>query len=206
MRHDITGILVFLEGRSRRQYVGALRKNGEQYHFEYDAKYLRSPSAIPLGPEMPLTRKSYESTRLFVPFVDRIPSRENPAYEEYCHATGISPSEQDPFVLLATIAHKGPSSFIFEPLQEDAFTAEDLLAFRKRLDLSVREFAACFAFSQAAITRIELKQVSGREILKRAEIYAKYPNVALDQIKRTGILHTDKLKRIRRLLQTDDRK
>jgi HipA-like protein len=197
----IVGIQVFLEGRKKRQLVGILRKIDAKFRFEYNSKYLSAARAIPLGPEMPLTKKVFESSQLPVPFEDRIPSRENPAYVEYCQATGISPTEKDPFVLLATIARKGPSSFIFEPLYKDGFTAEDLLAFRESLGLSAREFAQCFEFSQAALTRVELRQASGREILKRAEIYAKYPQVALDQIRSAGqILHQDKVKHIEKLL------
>lgn len=193
----IIGIQVYLEKRSSRLYVGLLSKNGDNFHFEYDQKYLKRREAIPLGPEMPLTRRVFESTTLFVPFADRIPSRENPAYIDYCKATGISESETDPFILLSTIAHRGPSSFIFEPLYEEDFKSEDLLAFRKSLGLSVIEFAACFDFSTAAVTRIELNQSSGREVLKRAEIYARYPEVALDLIRRRrGVLHTNKQKKV----------
>ena len=197
LRRKVIGIQVFLEGRFTRRYVGVLRKKDTLFHFEYDAKYLRTRGIIPLGPEMPLTRQTFQSESLFIPFADRIPLRENPAYADYCQATGISVNEQDPFVLLSTIAHRGPSSFIFEPLYKEDFTSEDLLKFRKTLELSVKEFAACFEFSPAAITRVERKQSSGREVLKRAEIYAKHPDVALDQLRRRGgILHTKKWKRV----------
>jgi HipA-like protein len=199
---EIKGIHVFLEGRTNRLSVGTLKKVGALFHFEYDTKYLRAKRAIPLGPEMPLTKKVFESYELFIPFTDRIPSQENPAYREYCEATGILPTETDPFILLATIAHKGPSSFIFEPIYENQFTAEDLFAFRKYLGLSVRDFAHCFEFSPAAVTRVELKQASGREILKRTSIYAQYPQVALDQIRQTShALHTNKIKQLEQLLQ-----
>lgn len=53
-------------------------------------------------------------------------------------------------------------SFIFEPLYDNTFTPEDLLAFRKYLGISVREFVDCFEFSQAAITRVKVKHASGR--------------------------------------------
>ncbi len=195
--NQIGGVLVFLERRKKRQFVGSLTKRGKLFHFEYDKKYLHARNVIPLGPEMPLTKKTFQSDSLFIPFLDRLPSRENPAYPDYCRATGISVDEIDPFILLTTIAHRGPSSLIFEPLYEDVFTGEDLLAFRKVLKLSVLEFAACFDFSPAALTRIERKQSSGRDVLKRAEIYASYPEVALDQIRlRGGNLHTNQVKRL----------
>jgi HipA-like protein len=193
--YKILGVQVFLEKRISRLYVGDLKKVEDQFYFEYDQKYLKAKNVIPLGPEMPLTRRIYKSKTLFIPFSDRIPSKENPAYVDYCRATGISADESDPFVLLSTIAHRGPSSFIFEPLYAHDFTSEDLLFFRKSLGLSVKEFAACFEFSPAALTRIELKQSSGREILKRVEIYVRYPQVSVDQIRlHGGILHSKKQK------------
>jgi HipA-like protein len=193
--NQIVGVEVFLEGKRRRRFVGTLTRKNDLFHFEYNMRYLRTKNVISLGPEMPLTRKTFESKTLFIPFSDRIPSRENPAYEEYCQATGISPNETDPFVLLITIAHRGPSSFIFCPLYENTFSAEQLLAFRQSLGFSVKEFAAAFDFSPAAITRIEKKQSSGRDILKRLEIYVAYPEVALDQLKlRSGHIHPNKYK------------
>lgn len=189
----IVGIRVFLERRKRRQYVGLLTKEGSDFIFEYDRAYLKARDVISLGPEMPLTRPKYRSAKLFVPFLDRIPSSENPAYAEYCRATGISPDETNPLILLCTIAHRGPSSFIFEPLYAEEFSAEGLLAFRQFLKLTVREFSACFDFSASAITRIERRQVSGREILKRAELYARFPETALLQLQREGgALHANK--------------
>lgn len=130
--NKIIGVLVYLEHKTRRQYVGVLKKIGDIFQFEYDLKYLRGRAIIPLGPEMPLTRRVFQSNTLFIPFADRIPSRENPAYPEYCQETGISVNETRPFVLLTTIAHRGPSSFIFEPFfKKDEFKAEDLLSFEK---------------------------------------------------------------------------
>lgn len=200
--NKIIGVEIFLERKKIRLYVGLLRKIGDTFFFEYANHYLQRSGVIPLGPEMPLTKKNYQSDKLFIPFADRIPPRENPAYIDYCIATGISVEETDPLILLSTIAHRGPSSFIFEPLYEDHFSSKDLLAFRKSLDLSVKEFAACFDFSPAAITRVELNQSTGREVLKRAGIYAHYPNVALDQLRlRGGILHSNKKRKIESLLK-----
>jgi hypothetical protein len=192
----IIGIQVFLERKSIRLYVGLLRKIHNTFVFEYAKSYLKRRGVIPLGPEMPLTRMNYQSDQLFIPFTDRIPSRENPAYADYCKATGILRDETDPLILLCTIAHRGPSSFIFEPLYDDSFSSKDLLDFRQSLGLSVKEFAACFDLSPAAITRTELNQSTGREVLKRASIYARYPNVALDQLRlRGGCLHPNKYKK-----------
>ena len=207
--NKIIGIKVFLERKSSRLYVGLLRKIDEKFFFEYARDYLNRRGVIPLGPEMSLAKMSYQSDKLFIPFADRIPSREYPAYIDYCKATGISAQETDPFVLLSAIARRGPSSFIFEPLYEDSFSSQELLDFRRSLGLSVKEFAACFDFSCAAVTRVERNQSTGREVLKRAGIYAHYPNVALDQLKlKGGILHPNKYRKIENMLmgKTDSHK
>lgn len=197
----LKGIKVFLERKTRRQYVGLLTKQNTNFVFEYDPAYLKARDIISLGPEMPLTRRTYNSTTLFVPFLDRIPSRENPAYGEYWRSTGISPEETDPLILLSTIAHRGPSSFIFEPLDDEKFSAEELLAFRKHLKLTVRDFASCFDFSPSAINRIERGQAAGQEVLRRTEIYAKFPEAALFQLKRRGgFLHVNKYRYVTSLL------
>lgn len=113
---QIIGIAVYLEKTRSRQYVGKLTREEGQYLFEYNSNYMKSRNVISLGPEMPLTKQSYRSKALFIPFMDRIPVKENPAYPEYCEAMGISPEETDPLILLGTIAHRGPSWLIFEPM------------------------------------------------------------------------------------------
>lgn len=194
----IEGIQVVLERSCSNQLVGILTTREKGFFFEYDRNYLRSVKAIPLGPEMPLTRRTYQSERLFHAFADRIPSRENPAFSDYCRSVGISEDETDPFTLLSAIASRGPSSFLFKPIYHESFTASDLKLFRQNLGLSTREFAFCFDFSQPGITRVETEKTDGREILKRAEIYARYPQVALDQLRRrSAYLHQTKIDRAR---------
>ena len=202
---EMIGVQVFLERNKSNQFVGELTLKDGAFCFVYNSAYLRSPTALSLGPEMPLTRKTYHSTQLFRPFLDRIPSRENPAFPEYCESAGISPNEKDPLILLSTIASRGPSSFLFRPNFLETFTALDLKAFRNNLGLSVREFAMCFDFSQPGITRVETGKTDGREILKRAEIYALYPEVALDQLnRRASYLHEKKVERARNWLSTQN--
>ena len=199
----IEGVQVVLEKRASNQLVGVLTANENGFHFEYNENYLRSPKAIPLGPEMPLTRRTYQSKQLFRPFADRIPSRENPAFPEYCTSMGISTDEDDPLILLSTIASRGPSSFLFKPIYRASFTGSDLKRFRNNLRLSVREFAMCFDFSQPGITRVETGKTDGRDILKRAEIYAFYQDIALDQLRRrAACIHQKKLEYARNWLMT----
>lgn len=197
----IEGIRVVLEFERSTVEVGVLTKDDQEFYFEYNRQYLISPQRLSLGPEMPLTRPSYRSKELFNPFKERIPSRENPAYNEYCLEKGISSDERDPFILLATIASRGPSSFLFFPIYSESFSREDLRKFRKALGLSTREFALCFDFSQPGITRVETGKTDGREILKRVEIYASYPKVACDQLKRRSwCLHYKKMENVMKVL------
>ena len=114
------------------------------YVFAYDKAYLHA-NLIPLGPELPLSPKKFTSPTLFEPFIDRLPSRENHAYQEYCAAENIEVTEQDPFVLLTTIGKRGPSSFIFERKKQDPLGTEELKVFRQELGLTTREFAIGFA-------------------------------------------------------------
>lgn len=197
----IEGVQVVLEKSVSNQLVGVLSIKEYGFHFEYEKEYLRSSKAIPLGPEMPLTRRIYQSEQLFRPFSDRIPSRENPAFPEYCRSAGISADEDDPLILLSTIASRGPSSFLFKPIYRESFNGSDLKRFRNNLRLSVREFAMCFDFSQAGITRVETGKTDGRDILKRAEIYAFYQDIALDQLRRrAAYIHQKKLEHARNWL------
>ncbi len=174
----IKGVQVYLERYSKRIAVGELNKELDKYVFRYRAGYLNYKKAIPLGVEFPLTKRYFESTTIFESFWDRIPSKGNPAYSEYCKQFNISPNEDNIMVLLVTIGRKGPSSFIFEPVWEDSFSAETLKLFRHKLGLSTRDFASAFGISQATIVRIENNKASGLEVLKFLEIFYNFPDTA----------------------------
>ena len=176
-----------MERRKTRQYAGRLFKQGNRFVFEYNEPYRTGPNPISLGPDLPLDRKSHTSLKLFPSFEDRIPSKENSAYREYCRMAGISASEKDPFVLLVKLAQKGPSSFIFlPPPKEEGFDGGDMRRFRQDLRLSMREFASLFDISPAAVYRIENGKTTGRKILRRMADYAKDPRSALSKIRQTG--------------------
>jgi HipA-like protein len=181
-------IAVFLEKRKTRQYVGSLTylKDENVFVFTYDENYLYAKKIIPLGPEFPLTQRSFRSKKLFPSLQDRIPSKENPAYPEYCQAMGIPVNESNPIILLGTIGKKGPSSFVFEPIYETTFSPEDLRRFRQKLGLTTREFSLCFDLPRLALIHVENGQSPGKEILKRIEIYQRFPEVALFEIQRHG--------------------
>lgn len=180
----INAVDVYLKKRKTREYVGQLTYDDSVFIFIYDDSYLYKNRSIPLGPDLTLTQKKFTSKILFPSFEDRIPSNKNPAYNEYCKMVGIAPSEDDPLVLLATLGQKGPSSFIFSPAPTQTITSEDIVNFRKKLNLTVREFADIFDFSPATINRIEKKIIHGKDAMKRLEIYYHYPDVALDEAKK----------------------
>lgn len=178
---------VFIESKKKRTHVGRLKYADDErkrFVFTYNESYLYDEKSITIGPEFPLTERSFSSDNIFPSFLDRIPSRQNPAYKDYCLQMGISVDEKDIFVLLTTIGRKGPSAFIFEPVFDDDYDYSELIMFRKELGLTFREFGAAFDFSPYSIQKIESGKYSGKELLKRIEIYHKFPEVAFFEIKK----------------------
>ncbi|MBN2479502.1 MAG: HipA N-terminal domain-containing protein [Parachlamydiales bacterium] len=193
----ISAIAVFLEKRKSRIYVGKLYRKNNDFIFQYSDQYLHTEHIIPVGPDLPLTKKIHHAGKLFESLQDRLPSKENPAYGEYCQTMGISIDENDPLVLLATIGRRGPSSLIFEPIFSKEFTSKDVLRYRKWLGLTQREFASCFEFSKSTLIRIEHEKEFKNEVLKRLELYMKFPETACYQIiQNSGWLNDDKTKEI----------
>ena len=178
---------IYLEKRGIRHYVGRLSKFNRNFVFEYNEAYRYSNNPLPFGPDLPIDKGKHLSKKLFPSFEDRIPSKQNPAYKEYCQSVGISPSEKNPFILLARLGRKGPSSFIITPVLENpSFSKEDLKRFRKELNLSMREFATLFDVSTASIYRIENNKISGKQILNKISMYYNFPKTALNNLHYTG--------------------
>ena len=198
----ISAVLVYLERRKSRKLVGELTYNAKNksYVFQYDKKYLQA-KLIPLGPELPLSRKPFVSQELFESFVDRLPSRENPAYKDYCFSAGIDVNEKDPFILLTTIGKRGPSSFVFEGRYVNVFNVDDLRAFRNELHLTTKEFALGFAISEKTLISIESGQSSGRDVMRRLELYIRFPMVALFEFQRNcAQIHIQKRRFVEQML------
>lgn len=191
---------VFMESKKTRTHVGQLKYADEKrkkFIFTYNEAYLYDDRSITIGPEFPLTERSFTSEKIFPSFLDRIPSRQNSAYKDYCAQMGISIDEDDIFVLLTTIGRKGPSAFIFEPVYEDDFDYTNLIELRGDLKLSIREFGVVFDFSPYSIQKIESGKYSGKELLKRIEIYYKFPEVALYEIKKNrNKIHSNTYERL----------
>ena len=193
-KNRVVAVDVYLQRRISREYVGQLKREKGRFAFTYDERYRFSERAFALGPDLPLSKRVSKSRKLFPTFEDRIPLRSNPAYAEYCQWVGISPDERDPMVLLSTLGQKGPSSFIFAPARDTQFGRKDLIQFRQRLGLSIREFADLFDFGPATIHRIESGKSSGKDALKRIEIYCRFPRVALFELSRSGCKIGDRSK------------
>jgi len=189
---------IFHEGRKRRVFVGELIYNKEKeiYELNYDESYAYSETAIPLGPELDLFKlhHSSEKRKLFKSLLDRIPSKENPAYKDYCVSQSISPDEQNPIILLGSIGKRGPSSFIFEPVYYSSFTKEDIKKLRYEIGLTQHDLAKVLGISIATLARLETGTSHDANTIKRIEIFFKFPEVALWELKKTGSwLHSEVL-------------
>lgn len=186
---DPNHLEVYLEGRKRRTFVGILtyNQNKNTFQFEYDSKYQKSLKAMSIGPDLDIFKKKHVSAKkLFPSFSDRIPSRSNPAYEEYCRSQGISANEKNPIILLGSIGRRGPSSFIFEPVIRNNFSSDEIVKFRKNLGLTRNELSIAFDIKEQTLQRLELKRSTDQNTLKLIEIYLKFPEVALWQLQRHG--------------------
>jgi HipA-like protein len=178
IKQSIIAVNIFLERRKTRMHVGYLKKEEGKFVFTYDEHYLHARNVIPLGPEFPLTKRQFKSPSLFPSLEDRIPSRQNPAYPEYCQAMGIEYDENNLLILLSTIGKRGPSSFVFEPVFERSFTVQEVIEFRNSLGFTTREFAQVFEIHQASLNALERRRSSGKDLLKRLEIIVRFPAVA----------------------------
>ena len=192
---------IFHEGRKRRVFVGELIYNTEKeiYELIYDERYAYSDTAIPLGPELDLFQLHHRSEKgkLFKSLVDRIPSKENPAYNDYCASQGISQDEQNPIILLGSIGKRGPSSFIFEPVYYSSFTKENIKKLRHEIGLTQHDLAKILDISIATLARLETGTSHDANTIKRIEIFFKFPEVALWQLKQTGgWLHSEVLTKL----------
>lgn len=182
LQRDPDKLEVYSETKHSKAIVGLLRYDRETkiYIFEYDRKYLQSKSAIPIGPELSLRKRVHQTKgSLFPSLNDRIPSRRNPAYAEYCRSQGIDPSEANPIILLGTIGKRGPSTFVFESLYLDNNVKDRFKHFRQSVNLSIRELAAAFDLNYLTLHRIEKGKSKDRNTLTLLEIYLNFPSAAL---------------------------
>jgi len=187
---DESQLKIFHESRKRRILVGELiyDKENDRYQLIYDKNYTHSKNAIPISPDLDLFKLRHQSEKgkLFPSFIDRIPDKSNPAYNDYCKAQGISPAEKNPIILLGSIGKRGPSSFIFEPVYHSEFDSSDIINLREQLQITQHDLAKALDISQTTLQRIEAGVSSNPNTLKYMQILLKFPEVALWQLKQTG--------------------
>lgn len=201
IKPDKNRLHIYHEGRKRRVFVGELSYDVEKdrYELSYDERYAHSRMAISISPELSLFKLKHYSKKgeLFHAFVDRIPDRDNPAYEAYCAAQGISVKERNPIILLGAIGRRGPSSFVFEPVYSDEFHLEELIKLHEQLGITQHDFAEAFDISKVTLQRIESGESRDQNTLKIIQIFFRFPEVAIWQLGLTGgRVHADVLKRL----------
>lgn len=183
---------------AKKVFVGTLYRQEGQFYFEYDKHYRCLKSAVALGPEFELWKERFSSKEIFPSLADRIPSKQNPAYKDYCKQWGISADETDPLVLLTTIGRRGPSTFVFEPAL-DEYTAEKVKSFRKKLNLNQREFALFFDITQATLSKLEQGKSSHLTIMHFIQLCEEVPNALTWLLEFRGqFIHDDKRANIER--------
>ena len=196
----IEEINIYSQTKTKRIFVGKLWREGKKYFFEYANTYKKLRSALSLGPELPLWKGRASSSALFPAFSDRIPSKKNPAYKDYCREWGIGENEKDVFVLLTTIGRRGPSTFVFEPAIKNEYTASQLKDFRNRLGLTQSEFEVFFNISHMTLFRLEAGKSKSDFYLRCFELFDKVPQALAWMLEKRGqLLHDEK--RIRLLSQ-----
>lgn len=186
-----TRLEVYMETRKRRMLAGILEHDikNKRFIFTYEYDYLHSKSAFSIGPEFPITRQQFisENDTLFPTFEDRIPDKQNPAYNDYCYSQGIKPDESNSIILLGSIGHRGPSCFIYEAIYEpQESTPEQLKSFREKLELTQWDFAMLFDFSQVTIQKVEAGKTKDKNILRLIDVFITNPTAALEQMRITG--------------------
>ncbi len=173
---------VYSETQRARIFVGVLTfdPKSQIYTFEYDRAYLKR-RAIPIGPDLPLRNRTHRSkkNKLFSSFADRIPSRENPAYKDYCKEQGIAPTEKNEIILLGTIGKRGPSTFIFEPTYYEEPIGPLLISFRKQLDLTLRDFSTIFDLNYPTVSKMETGKSKDRNTANLIRLFISVPEAAL---------------------------
>lgn len=190
IKHSDNQLHIFHEGRTRRVFVGELiyLSDSDRYELIYNKNYIASKNAIAISPDLDLLTISHMSKKgeLFPVFIDRIPLKTNPAYEDYCFSQEISLNEKNPIILLGTIGKRGPSSFVFELVYKNEFSHGDIIKFREKLKITQHDFSQAFDISKVTLQKIESGKSKDVNALKRLQIYFEFPEVALWQLKQTG--------------------
>lgn len=195
-------INIFCQDKSQRKLTGTITQNNGLFILQYDMAYLQYSKAIAIGPDLPLSRQPFKSNELFASLQDRIPSKNNPAYKDYCLSTGISPDETDQLRLLCTIGQRGPSSFLFREAHDSNFKGSSLASFRQKLGLTVRELAVFLDTNPTSITKTELGNLQSSHLLAQCELLANVPEALDYQLHKRGqYLHDEKIAGVKEWLR-----
>jgi DNA-binding XRE family transcriptional regulator len=190
LKIDPNKINIFHELTKRRIYVGYLiyDEKKDVYQLHYDKHYANSKNAIPIGPELDLFQLVHTSKKgqLFSVFLDRIPERSNPAYEDYCRSQNIDIHESNPIVLLGSIGSRGPSSFVFEKTYKAGISINEIIKLRQALQITQHDLAEAFGISKVTLQKIESGESSDVKTIKLLQIYFTFPEVAIWQLHQTG--------------------
>jgi len=164
-------------------------------------------SATALGPDLPFSLQEIKSKRFFESLRDLIPSASNPAYEQYCHAVGISPQEQDPMTLLAYLG-KGPSNFVFEPAPHDQLpSGERVVQFREALGLSQKQFSHLLDIPVPTLQTLEKETAEARTARRLIQILLENPKSLWSILKRRGVyLHSKQFRQIENFIRESEQK
>jgi hypothetical protein len=197
---------IYSETRKRKIFVGKLewKESGNVFELIYDKKYMKSPSAIALGPELPLSKMTHKSKgELFSSLADRLPSRRNPAYKDYCEAMGISTEEKNLIVLLGTIGKRGPSTFVFESLYEPELDVRTMLSrAMNKFKLTFHEISLSMEINQITVQRIISGKSKDKSNTKLIRIFLSSPAAFREQLQLSSRkLHRDSLAKLENLIK-----
>lgn len=171
---DIESVDVFLELKEKREYVGRLSEAKEKgFVFQYDSSFIRSHNAFAIGPNLLLSDKPISRESLFPEFVDRIPSRRNAAYPEYCESVGISVEERNPMILLPSLGRRGPSDFIIERVfvLQDEIIPQALRRILEEVPLSQNDLALALDIPITTLWRILKGSSKDESLLRLIHLY-----------------------------------
>lgn len=190
LKLDPDRLLIYHELTRTKIYVGELiyDRKTDKYKLIYDEDYINSKNAIPIGPNLSLFQTTHVSKKgeMFPEFLDRIPERQNPAYEDYCRSQGISIDEKNTIILLGSIGSRGPSSFVFEKTYKPNISLEDIIKCRHDLKISQNDFSKAFGISKVTLQKIEAGTSFDFKTIKLLQIFFTFPEVAMWQLHQTG--------------------
>ena len=198
---------IFLEYQKTRKFVGTLSQENGKYIFRYDETYRLEDNCMPFGPHFPVSEREHVSKEMFSEFQDRIPSRRNPAFVEYCEIVGISSTETDYFILLPTLGKRGPSSFIIERayLEEASDTIEKIKLFLKNTQLSHTDFSHLLDIPRTSLMRLLNGKSTDKTLLRLTELYLTKPELLRELFAITsGRITPQKLKNVKKYLLEHD--